>query len=270
MWEQDYRGKKISCAVSGLSGFGDSCGFEYYEAAFVGTIISDEELPGDEFQLVVSPTEIFKGDLPATVKLTTRSGACMPEFVVGDEWLFSVKRDEKSEELLLWFGSPGGPLPESEKKVEQFRRLAQLTDSGLIIGEVSDGPGSGEYRANQKVIVRSIDDGVEHIAVTDAAGHFEFPPLPIGKYSIDPNTVPGLWSGDGGETTVLAHECRDYHIGMHMDGSIAGSVILPSGGTSRTWNVDAVPWMTPTPQRLRHSPMMPAILKFGVSIRVGM
>lgn len=76
---QIITGKKISCGVSGLQGFGDPCGFQYYDAAFVGRIISLEELPADEFRLVVSPKEVFKGDLAATVTLTRRSGACMPE-----------------------------------------------------------------------------------------------------------------------------------------------------------------------------------------------
>jgi hypothetical protein len=242
-WEQDYRGRKISCGVSGLRGFGDPCGFENYDAAFVGRIISSEELPGDEFQLVVSPTEKFKGDLPATVTLRTRSGACMPEFVIGQDWLFSARRDEKSKELLLWFGSPSGPLPASKKNVEQFRLLVGLKDSGLIVGDVSDSSrlDSREPRAGQRVVVRSIPAGVEYVEVTDSVGHFEFPPLPVGKYTIDPNTVPSLWSEDGGDTTVRAHECRNYHIDMLMDGSIAGAVILPTGDTSRTWQVEAVP-----------------------------
>src|SRR5215469_14134190 len=82
--EEETVRKLLSCGVfSHLSGFGDSCGFDYYDAAFVARIISTKELPGNEFQLVVSPTEIFKGDLPDIVTLTTRSGACLPEFVIG-------------------------------------------------------------------------------------------------------------------------------------------------------------------------------------------
>lgn len=242
-WEQDYRGKKISCGVSGLSGFGDACGFQNFDVAFIGRIISIEELPGDEFQLLVNPTEIFKGDLPAAVSLTTRSGACMSEFEIGQEWLFSARRDETSRKFLLWFGSPSGPLAENKKNVDRFRLLSGLKNFGLIVGEVSDrsrwqseGP-----RAGQRVVVRSIPAGTEYVELTDTDGRFEFPPLPVGKYTIDPNTVQGLWSGDGGDTTVEAHQCRDYHIDMHMDGSIAGSVILPNGNTSRTWSVDAVP-----------------------------
>jgi len=239
-WEQEYRGKTVSCGVSGMMGFGDDCGFENYDAAFVGKILSDDELPGDEFRLAVSPTEIFKGDLPAVVKITTRSGACMPEIRIGDEWLFSVKRDKESGEFLQWFGS-GGPLAKSQKQVDKFRLLAHLNDSGVVAGEISDESLLGTRRAGQKVAVRSIADGGQHIAVSDAEGHFEFPPLPAGRYFIDPNTVPGMWSRDGGETTVAAHECRDYHIGMRVDGSVGGSVILPNGDTSRTWNIDAVP-----------------------------
>jgi hypothetical protein len=245
IWEQDYRGKKISCGVSGLSGFGDSCGFEYDDADFVGKILSYEELPADEFHLTVSPTEIFKGDLPGIVEMSTRSGACMSKFRIGDEWLFAAKRDKQSGELLLWFGSSGGPLPESAKQVDKFRRLARMKDAGLIVGELTDDSLLGDRRSGQKVVVRSLADGDEHVAITDTDGHFEFPPLPVGRYFIDPNTLSGLWSGDGGETKVEAHECRDYHISMHVDGSIRGSVILPNGDTSRTWNVDAQPLDAP-------------------------
>jgi hypothetical protein len=240
MWEQEYRGKTIGCAVSGLHGFGDSCGFEYYDAAFVGRILSYEELPGDEFRLVVSPTEVFNGELPATVKLTTRSGACMPEFIVGQQWLFSAKHDKKPGEFVLWFGSPGGPLPKSEEQVEHFRRLAQLKNSGLIVGDVTDATQGNDHGAGHKVIVRGVDDGVEHVTFTNTNGHFEFPPLLAGKYMIGANTIPGLWVGDGGATTVEAHGCRNYQFSMQADGSIAGSVILPDGDTTRTWNIDAV------------------------------
>lgn len=247
VWDQDYHGKKITCAVSGLRGFGDDCGFKYYDAAFLGTIVSIRELPQDEFQLTVRPTEVFKGEVPSIVTVTTTQGACFPEFVIGEQWIPATRRNEKHKDLTLDFGSPSGPVSKSQNLLSRFRLLARSNDSGLIIGEVS-APSDSESdsnapvpRADQKIIVRSVPDGIQYIAFTSNDGDFAFEPLPVGKYKIDANTVPGLRSGGDGPTTVEAHECRDYHIAMRMDGTITGKVILPDGDNSRHWNVDAVP-----------------------------
>jgi hypothetical protein len=68
VWDQDYRGKRINCGVSGLSGFGDRCEFQHYDAAIVGGIISSEALPGTNFA---------SGDVPRE---------CPPQFFRGPEW----------------------------------------------------------------------------------------------------------------------------------------------------------------------------------------
>lgn len=244
---QEYRGKQITCGISGLRGFGDDCGFKYYDSAFLGTIVSIRELPQDEFQLVVRPTEVFKSEVPSIVTVTTTQGACFPGFVIGEQWILALRRNEKTKDLTLDFGSPSGPASKEMDLLSRFRLLAKSNDSGLIIGEVT-APSLAETendssvpRANQKVLVRSIPEGTQYIAFTNGKGEFAFDPLPVGEYEITADKELGFWNGGGAPTTVEAHECRDYHIEMRMDGTISGRVILPNGDSTRTWGIDAIP-----------------------------
>jgi len=57
-------GKQFGCIRSGLQGFGTSCGTQYYEEIFVGTITEVKQSSEWDMSLTVRPEEIFKGNPP--------------------------------------------------------------------------------------------------------------------------------------------------------------------------------------------------------------
>jgi hypothetical protein len=244
---QDEFARAFACGWSGgIVGFGDSCGAENYEQVFVGTLRSVHETPGHEFIVTMTPEEIFRGNPIGEITATTSGGGCPPEIRNGDRWLFALRRDEKTKELILAWGSPSGPLTDSGRMIARLRRLKSMKDKGQVKGEVrTDGQGEDGARsnvpvANHKVVMRQKADGHEYSAVTDKLGEFEFEPLPVGEYELIANREPGWWTGDDGHTTVTANECRDYHIELKPDGSIAGRVLVDGAAPSRTWDVDVI------------------------------
>jgi hypothetical protein len=68
--------------------------------------------------------------------VTTEQGACLPEIAAGEQWLFYLRRDDKSKGLLLGYGSPSAPIADAEPIIAILRRLAAMTVPGLS-GEIS-------------------------------------------------------------------------------------------------------------------------------------
>lgn len=231
--EREYRGKTIWCALSGLSGWGSPCGTDgNYVYIFVGSVLSVTEISETERSVQLTPHEVFLGDDASQLEVATNQGACLPELVAGDEWLFYLYRDDKTNELVLSYGSPSAPVAEAQSAVERLRRLAAMTDSGIVIGSVQkgekfdhDGLRGTEYFdvPNHKLIAKRTSDGAEYSALTDVHGNYELGPLPVGSYHLSANTTEGLWAEDG-PTTVHPRGCTSYQFELQVDGRISGHI----------------------------------------------
>jgi hypothetical protein len=227
---RDYNGKQIGCARSGLIGWYKSCGTDaFYSQIFLGTVQSVKPIKVgefEEFRLVLQPEEVFQGDVPPHFEVTTSQGECLPEIHAGDRWLFYIYTD-KDRGPQLAYGHDSAPIAQVEERLARLRRLATMPDAGIIMGHLSWGWGNQEEAdqpdlANKQILLTSAD-GKQHRAFTNQDGHFEFDPLPVGKYQLTLNKA-GLWTDDDGEITVKARHCEDYLIKLAPDGLIAGRV----------------------------------------------
>src|ERR1700730_7558237 len=114
--ERDYHGKQISCVRSGLSSFEMPCGIEtWYEDILVGSVLSVREIEDSEKVLEIAPEDVFYGNPPKALTVTTQQGDCLGDITPGDKWLFYLRRDSKTKELLLAYGSPSGPVAGTER-----------------------------------------------------------------------------------------------------------------------------------------------------------
>lgn len=237
--DREYRGKKIMCMLSGLRGWGSPCGTDgNYAYIFVGSVLSATEISDSEKLLQLMPQEIFLGDAASQLKVTTNQGDCLPEILPGDQWLFYLWRDDKTKELLLNYGSPSKPIADAQTAITTLRRLAAMTDSGLISGylyrEVQNVNEDGTRWStsvpvpNHKVIAKRVSDGLEYSALTNSDGNYEFEPLPSGSYDLSTNTAQGLWAEEG-PTTVHAQGCTAFEFELHTDGGISGHVRSADG-----------------------------------------
>ena len=65
-------------------------------------------------------------------------GECFGDFQAGDKWLFYLQRDPKTKSLVLEYNSPTRPIADAQAQIEILRRLAQIKDSGIIMGQVTE------------------------------------------------------------------------------------------------------------------------------------
>jgi len=235
-----------SCSVSGLKGMGSDCGTKYDEMVFTAKILSVAPAPNDEFRLTLRPQTIFKGTPTRGMEILTAQRRCLPEMKTGDSWLFSLYRDKESKELIVNYGSRSGPEAEESQQIDSLRRLAGLDAMGIVKGRAYlEDEGNDESReqpsVNHTIVLTRAEDGRKFKALTDQKGEFEFNPLPAGKYDLDPNTKPGIWTMWSGKFDVEPHGCTDFDLDFHVDGEIAGKIIFPGGVDPSTWEVEVTP-----------------------------
>ena len=237
--EREYRGKQIMCMRSGLMGWGRPCGTDgRYAYIFIGSVRSVTEISETEKRLQITPQEMFLGDFASRLTVTTNQGACLPEIMSGDQWLFYLRRDDKTKGLRLEYGDPSKPIANAQPTIAMLRRLALMTDSGLVMGNLyrevwnvdEDGTKwtTSVPISNHKVIAKRDSDGAEYSAFTNGNGDYEFEPLPSGSYHLSANTAEGLWAQEG-PTTVHSRGCTAYQIEIHADGRISGHVSSADG-----------------------------------------
>ncbi len=244
---RDYRGKQIACVTSGLQGFVRSCGMrESYEYVFIGSIASVTEITDTEKRLQLVPEEVFYGNADALLTVTTSQGACFGEIQTGDKWLFYLKRDNKSKVLLLPYGSPSEPITDAQAEIDLLRRLAQMNDSGIIMGQVTQ-PIWNDNRwetsipvPDYKIVAKQQADGHEYMAFTDSAGRYEFEPLPPGSYHLSADIAEGLWAEEG-TAEVRPRSCNRVGFQLEPDGRISGRVTAADGKPAKYVQVVIVP-----------------------------
>lgn len=242
VFDKTKDGKQIVCMESGLFGFGRECGTQDYEEVFVGTILSVSQMAGDETSLSLHPEEVFKGAPSTPLSVTTSQGLCLPDLHAGDRWLFYLRQDKEAKRLTLAYGSPSGLVSAHEEDIDRLRRLIKLNGEGLVKGTLTarDEDGNTSPSRNRRVILRRLEDNAEYVLYTDHDGHFEFPPVRSGRYDLDLNAEPGLWTNWSGVMTVEARECMDYSTYLEIDGIIAGYVRSANGKSLSAIQVEAV------------------------------
>jgi len=238
---REYHGKQIACARSGLFSFEMPCGLwdDFYPYVFVGTVISFTEGAGFEKTLRIVPGEIFLGDPKSELTVSTSQGACLPEIQPGDRWLFYLRLDENSQELVLSYGSPSAPEKQASADIERLRRLVHMSAAGTVIGRVTDSP-DNMPRTNHKVTAKSTTDGLEYATTTDAEGDFQFSSLASGTYELSANTTNGLWTQDG-SVHVKPHSCSSVYFPLHVDGRISGQILDAEGKPAAVQRVEIIP-----------------------------
>jgi Carboxypeptidase regulatory-like domain len=244
---RDYRGKQISCVTSGLSGFGRSCGTgDSYETVFVGSVVSVTEVTDTERRLQLMPEEVFSGNADGLLTVNTSQGACLGDFQAGDKWLFYLQRDTKTKALLLSYGSPTRPIADAQKEISLLRRLVQMDNSGIIMGQVTE-PIWNDNKwersipvPDYKIVAKQQQSGREYAAFTDGDGQYEFQPLPPGAYHLSANTAEGLRVQEG-TTTIRPRSCSQVGFTFQPDGRISGRVTAADGKPARSVQVAVVP-----------------------------
>jgi hypothetical protein len=115
------------------------------------------------------------------------------------------------------FDGPSKPLSQAPENIAQLRRLAHLTDSGILSGNVRRMyTGRMDGAPNHKVVAKRVSDGSEYSPLTDSEGEFKFDPLPAGIYEVTANTAKGFV---GRERRQPGGALRQ----VHLDQSYAGN-----------------------------------------------
>jgi hypothetical protein len=233
-----HDGKTYACQRSGIMGAANSCGTQNYDVVVVGTILSVKPAYDSQIAIVLKTEEIFKGEQAPKIDILTSQPNCFPDLRAGDRWLFYLLLDKETDALTLAFGSGSGPVAQQKASVDRLRRLAKFRGSGMIVGEVDES--NGRPRAHHPIVVKRVGGGAQFTVYTGKDGRFEFPPLPAGKYNLNPNTVHGLKATWSGEITVEARQCANYFVSIEVDGRISGLVRNADGTPAESVAVEAV------------------------------
>jgi hypothetical protein len=236
-----------ACALSGLKGMGSDCGTKYDEMVLTAEIVSIAPAPNKELRLTLRPQTVFKGTPTEGMQILTAQHRCLPEMKTGDSWLFSLYRDQQSKELIVNYGSRSGPESEESQQISFLRRLAGLGAAGVVKGhaytyqETEDGVREPVPSVNQTIILTRVEGGQMFKTLTDQNGDFEFEPVPAGKYNLDPNTKPGLWTMWSGGFELDPHGCTAFDLDFQVDGEIAGRLVFPTGVNPSQWEIQVTP-----------------------------
>jgi|HubBroStandDraft_1064217.scaffolds.fasta_scaffold00024_55 hypothetical protein len=238
---REWHGKQIQCIHGGLGFFHPRfCGTldPAYERVFVGTVQSVAEISDTDRRLDITPDEVFVGDSKDPVS-TTVNQACLtpndPEIKPGDRWLFYLrtyrafrtdgKPINRSVQLEMPFDGPSKPLSQAQDNIAQLRHLAQMTDSGILSGNVRRMyTGRMDGAPNYKVVAKRVSDGSEYSTRTDSEGEFKFDPMPAGTYEVSANTAEGLWAREAGNLEVHPGKCTSTGFMLQTDGRISGRI----------------------------------------------
>jgi len=234
-----HDGKTYACQRSGIMGAANSCGTQNYDVVVVGTILSVAPAYDSQIAVSLKTEEFFKGEQAPKIDILTSQPNCFPDLHPGDRWLFYLLRDKETDALTMAFGSGSGPVAQLKASVDRLRRLSKFRGSGMIVGEVDES--NGTPRAHHPIVVRRVGGGAQFTVYSGKDGKFEFPPLPAGKYNLNPNTLPGLKATWSGEITVEPRQCSNYFLDIEVDGRISGVVRSADGTPLESEEVEAVP-----------------------------
>lgn len=243
---REVKGKQVACVRIGPIGLSHPCGTHgVYEDVFIGTIISASPAWGDELQLNLMPEEVFIGHPTAPLTAETSQANCLPEIQPGARWLIYLLRNNETNKLYLEW-APSKPVAEAEDDIALLRRLPQMTDSGLVTGDVTRATWEDAKWvrsvavADHEIVARRVSDGAQYSTFTNSNGHYELGPLPAGSYRITPSSTLGL-SVNPISAKIEAGGCSMAGFSFAPDGRVSGHVTMPDGKPAQSVQVAMVP-----------------------------
>jgi hypothetical protein len=239
---REKNGKEFGCSMSGLVTTENDCDGHWYKYVFVGVITDAKDAPnaygpeyGREKRLQIRPEEVFRGNPPAVLTVTTNQTQCGADQNIGDRWLFYVQQEKDGEPLVVdVYAGGSAPVEEANAKLETLRRLKAMSDRGILRGEMlrqftdEDAVERNEPIANQRVVAERESDHQQFFATSDTDGRFEFEPLLPAKYRILPDAIY-QWRTDAEEHQLAARECTDFVFTFRPDGRLLGRVTDAQG-----------------------------------------
>jgi hypothetical protein len=241
MFEQrEIEGKTIWCTHSGLfSNLKDCAGkTNWYAYVFVGSISSIRPVEKDEKEIQVVPEEIFYGSPESPTTVLTSQGQCLPPIIVGDRWLFFLRKEKDKPILLDFYGNDSRPVADAQEEIETLRRLQSIGEFALLRGAVNRGNSFGaEIVPNATVIARRKSDAAQFLVTSDSQGRYEFQPLAPGDYRITVMPNAGYQPDESG-ITLKSGACWDLTLTRSPHAAIGGHVKRFDGSPAP--NVDVV------------------------------
>jgi len=200
----------VTCMHSGLMSDLNDCGKQpWYAYIFVGYISAIKPATNDEMEIQIVPEEVFSGKPDSPLTVLTSQGLCLPKLVVGDRWLFYLRKENGKPIVLDYYGNDSRPVADTKEQIETLRRLEKIGDFGILRGQVVRGESfNGNAVPNAHVIATRQSDNKRFVAITNTEGRYEFQPLPPGNYKI--TVVPiGSYHPDESEIDLRPGICWD-------------------------------------------------------------
>jgi hypothetical protein len=226
---REVGGKTITCMHSGLSSDLSDCGTQsdWYAYVFVGTISAITPTKDGEKELHIIPDEVFKGEPANPLIVRTSQGACLPDLMVGDRWLYYLRSGNPV--VLDFYGNISSPVADAKQRLETLRRLETIGDNGILRGRVQQGPfGQGDAIRNAHVIAHRTTDDAQFVATTDANGRYEFQPLPPGEYKLSVDPIKSFQADDA-SIEVKSRQCWCLTLSRSPHAQLGGHLQLSDG-----------------------------------------
>ena len=233
-------GKQVACMHTGMVSPLNDCtaNSDSYTYVFVGSISKITPIENDEFEVQTVPEEVFSGKPHNPMTVVTSQGLCLPKFVVGDRWLFYLRKEEGKPIVLDYYGNDSLPVADAQEQIATLRRLERIGRFGILRGQVVRGEfGQGKPVLNASVTAKRHSYGTGTIAITDADGRYEFQPLPPGGYKITVAPI-GSYRPDDSEVDQRPGSCWDLTLFRSPQAQIGGHV--RRSDRSPVSNVDVV------------------------------
>jgi hypothetical protein len=211
------------CSID-ISGPADQfdCGFDKLnnEYVFVGTISAVRSAPKDEKLVDITADEVFYGEPGSFITALTSQGSCMEHLVVGEQWLFYLRKID-GEIILDYNMQQSAPVKEvSQELLERLRRLKYQPDEGILRGfvvhktfapanskeDTDTETETNEVSDAQITAVRKSDQAIFH-TVSGKDGSFEFRSLPVGDYEVEVGSI-GSFHPSGMYAEIGGGDCR--------------------------------------------------------------